>query len=51
MNLLKQYKKLASLNAMAEECKSREEAKKILKKARKVNNKVCYDRWKKFTSS
>ena len=37
MNLLKQYKKLASLNVRAEECTNREEAQKILKKAKKVN--------------
>jgi len=46
MNLLKQYKKLATLNVKAEQCKTREEAKKILKKAKKVNHKVGYDRWK-----
>lgn len=50
MNLLKQYKKLACLNIRAEECKSREEAKKILRKANKVNNKVGYNRWKNLTS-
>lgn len=50
MNRLKQYKKLATLNARAQKCTSREEAQKILKKANKVNNKVGYDRWKNFTS-
>jgi len=47
MNLLKQYKKLASLNVRAEECTTREEAQKILKKARKVNYKVGFNRWKR----
>ncbi len=47
MNLLKQYKKLASLNVRAEECTNREEAQKILKKAKKVNKKVGFDRWKR----
>jgi hypothetical protein len=47
MNLLKQYKKLASLNVMAEECSNREEAKKILKKANKVHKKVSYKLWNK----
>jgi tyrosyl-tRNA synthetase len=46
MNLLKQYKKLATLNVKAEQCTTREEAKKILKKAKKVNQKVGFDRWK-----
>jgi hypothetical protein len=45
MNLLKQYKKLASLNVKAECCKSREEAQKILKKATKVHKKVGYKLW------
>lgn len=45
MNLLKQYKKLASLNVKAECCGSREEAQKILKKATKVHNKVGYKLW------
>jgi hypothetical protein len=47
MNLLKQYKKLAALNIRAEVCTKREEAQKILKKAKKVNNKVGFDRWKR----
>jgi tyrosyl-tRNA synthetase len=47
MNLFKQYKKLASLNVRAEECTTREEAKKILKKAKKVNYKVGFDLWKR----
>ena len=45
MNLLKQYKKLASLNVRAEECTDRKEAKKILKKATKVHKKVGYKLW------
>ena len=45
MNLLKQYKKLASLNVKAECCESREEAQKILKKAKKVHKKVSYKLW------
>ena len=50
MNLLKQYKKLASLNVKAEFCTTREEAQKILKKATKVHNKVGYKLWTQMNS-
>ena len=42
MNLLKQYKKLQSLNVKAEQCLSREEAQEVLKKANKARRKVAF---------
>lgn len=42
MNLLKQYKKLQSLNVKAEQCLSRKEAQEVLKKANKARRKVAF---------
>ena len=45
MNVLKQHKKLASLNVKAEQCLTREEAKKILRKANKAELKLRLNSW------
>lgn len=42
MNPLKQHAKLYKLNVKAQECISREDAQKILKKANKVQHKLQY---------
>lgn len=42
MNLMKQYKKLQSLNVKAEQCLSREEAQEVLKKVNKAQRKVAF---------
>ncbi|WP_269623197.1 hypothetical protein [Prochlorococcus marinus] len=40
MNPAKQHSKLLKLQAKAENCLSREEAQKIIRKANKANNKL-----------
>ena len=40
MNITKQHKKLKNLNVKAEQCLTREEAKKIICKAKKVQSKI-----------
>ena len=40
MNPLKQYKKLQTLNVKAEQCLSREEAQKVIRKADKAQCKL-----------
>jgi hypothetical protein len=42
MNPIKQHAKLYKLNVKAQECMSREDAQKILKKANKVQHKLQY---------
>jgi|TARA_S200002703_G_scaffold153282_1_gene154697 hypothetical protein len=42
MNPLKQYKKLQSLNVKAEQCLSREEAQKLIRKADKAHYKLNF---------
>lgn len=42
MNPLKQYKKLQALNVKAEQCLSREEAQKLIRKADKAHNKLDF---------
>jgi len=43
MNRLKQLKKLAKILEKADVCTTRKEAKKLLKKALKVDNKLTSD--------
>jgi hypothetical protein len=45
MNPLKQYKKLQALNVKAEQCLSREEAQKLIRKADKAHNKLAFANW------
>lgn len=45
MNPLKQHKKLQTLNVLAEQCQSREEAQKILRKADKAHDKLAFANW------
>ena len=45
MNPLKQHKKLQALNVLAEQCQSREEAQKILRKADKAHGKLAFANW------
>ena len=45
MNPLKQYKKLQTLNILAERCQTREEAQKILHKADKAHVKLAFANW------
>ena len=40
MKVLKQLKKLKNLNVKAEKCLTREEAKKIISKASKMQSKI-----------
>ena len=40
MNISKQHKKLKNLNVKAEQCLTREEAKKIICKAKKAQSKI-----------
>ena len=41
MKNTKQYKRLKDLQVKAENCLTREEAKKIINKANKTQNKIC----------
>jgi len=45
MNLLKQYRKLQTLNVLAERCQSREEAQKLIRKADKAQGKLAFANW------
>ena len=45
MNPLKQYKKLQTLNILAERCQTREEAQEILRKADKAHIKLAFANW------
>lgn len=42
MNLLKQHRKLQALNVKAEQCLSREEAQKVIRKADKAYRKLAF---------
>jgi hypothetical protein len=42
VNLMKQYKKLQSLNVKAEQCLSRKEAQEVLRKVNKAQRKVAF---------
>ena len=42
MNISKQFQKLKNLNIKAENCSSRDEAKKIISKAIKAQSKITY---------
>ena len=45
MNPLKQYKKLQTLNVLAEQCLTREEAQKVIRKADKAHDKLAFANW------
>jgi len=45
MNPSKQYKKLQELNVKAEQCLTREEAQKLLRKADKAHCKLAFANW------
>ena len=45
MNPLKQYKKLQTLNVLAEQCLTREEAQKVIRKADKAHGKLAFANW------
>jgi len=45
MNPLKQYKKLQTLNVLAEQCLTREEAQKLIRKADKAHGKLAFANW------
>ena len=45
MNPLKQYKKLQTLNVLAEQCLTREEAQRVIRKADKAHGKLAFANW------
>ena len=45
MNPLKQYKKLQTLNVLAEQCLTREEAQELIRKADKAHGKLAFANW------
>ena len=45
MKVLKQYRKLQTLNVLAERCQSREEAQKLIRKADKAQGKLAFANW------
>ena len=45
MNPLKQYKKLQTLNVLAEQCLTREEAQEVIRKADKAYCKLSFANW------
>ena len=45
MNPLKQYKKLQTLNVLAEQCLTREQAQEVIRKADKAHCKLAFASW------
>lgn len=45
MNPLKQYKKLQTLNVLAEQCLTRKEAQEVIRKADKAHCKLSFANW------
>ena len=45
MNPLKQYKKLQTLNVLAEQCLTREQAQEVIRRADKAHCKLAFANW------